>query len=96
MTIVWDGLPSHRSKKMQAFLHGERPWLRVERLPGLAHELDLVDGIWGNAKRRELANLCAGDVAELEQAGDEACAAPVPTRSCAWLSSDRRHCDDEP
>lgn len=71
VTLIWDGLPSHRSKKMQAFLHDQRSWLRVERLPGYAHELNPVEGVWGNVKRKELANLCPDNVEELEQVADE-------------------------
>ena len=33
VTLIWDGLPSHRSKAMQAFIKSQRTWLVVERLP---------------------------------------------------------------
>ena len=32
-TLVWDGLPAHRSKAMAAWLRGQRSWLVVEPLP---------------------------------------------------------------
>lgn len=32
---IWDGLHSHRSKAMKAFLKTQRDWLVVEQLPGL-------------------------------------------------------------
>ena len=35
-TLVWDGLPAHRSHAMAAFLATQRDWLVVERLPGYA------------------------------------------------------------
>jgi transposase len=72
VTLIWDGLPSHRSKKMTAFLNEQRRWLRVERLPGYAHELNPVEGVWGNAKANELANLCPDGVDGLEHAADSA------------------------
>ena len=82
-TLIWDGLPSHRSKVMQAFLHRQRSWLRVERLPGYAHELNPVEGIWGNVKRKELANLCPDNVGELEQVADEGlCRIGADTELC--------------
>ena len=31
-TLIWDGLPSHKSKKMMAFLATQADWLVVERL----------------------------------------------------------------
>jgi transposase len=70
VTLIWDGLPSHRSKKMQAFLQDQRRWLRVERLPGYAHELNPIEGLWGNLKASELANLCPESVEEMERAAD--------------------------
>jgi transposase len=55
-TLCWDGLPSHRSRKMRAFLARQRHWLVVEALPAYAPDLNPVEGLWGNLKGRELAN----------------------------------------
>jgi hypothetical protein len=35
-TLLWDGLPAHRSNKMKAFIATQRDWLVVERLPAYA------------------------------------------------------------
>jgi putative transposase len=35
-TLVWDGLPAHRSHAMRAWLRRQRPWLVVEPLPAYA------------------------------------------------------------
>jgi hypothetical protein len=35
-TLVWDGLPAHRSHVMRAWLGRQRSWLVVEPLPGYA------------------------------------------------------------
>jgi len=59
-TLVWDGLPAHRSKAMAAWLHRQRSWLVVEPLPAYAPELNPVEGLWSSLKGMELANL-AGD-----------------------------------
>lgn len=56
ITLIWDGIPSHRSKAMQAFLKSQRTWLVVERLPGYAPDLNPVEQVWGNLKGSELAN----------------------------------------
>jgi DDE superfamily endonuclease len=56
-TLLWDGLPSHRSSKMLAWIAGQRAWLVVERLPAYAPELNPVEGLWSNLKQVELANL---------------------------------------
>ena len=58
VTLIWDGLPSHRSRRMQTWIVAQRRWLVVERLPGYAPDLNPVEGLWGNLKGTELANLC--------------------------------------
>ena len=56
-TLLWDGLPAHRSKAMAAWLGRQRSWLVVEPLPGYAPELNPVEGLWSSLKGVELANL---------------------------------------
>ena len=65
--LVWDGLPSHKSGTMQAYLRAQGSWLTVERLPGYAPDLNPAELVWGNVKGRELANLCADNLGEVEQ-----------------------------
>ena len=59
-TLLWDGLPAHRSKAMAAWLRRQRSWLVVEPLPGYAPDLNPVEALWSSLKGVELANL-AGD-----------------------------------
>ena len=71
-TLIWDGLPAHRSRKMGAWLGQQRSWLVVERLPAYAPELNLVEGVWSSLKGRELANLVTdtlGDLVDAAHAG---------------------------
>ena len=63
-TLLWDGLPSHRSTAMRAWLNRQRHWLVVERLPAYAPELNPVEGLWSCLKAVELANLCGPTLAE--------------------------------
>jgi transposase len=56
--LLWDGLPSHRSRLMTEFLAEQRHWLDVRRLPAYAPELNPVEGLWSNLKSQELANRC--------------------------------------
>lgn len=65
ITLVWDGLPAHRSLQMQAYLRAQRRWLVVERLPGYAPELNPVESLWQNVKGRELANYCGPSLAAM-------------------------------
>jgi hypothetical protein len=39
-TLLWDGLPAHRSRAMRAWLNTQRSWLVVERLPAYAPDLN--------------------------------------------------------
>jgi putative transposase len=64
VTLLWDGLPSHRSRKMRAYLASQWCWLVVERLPAYAPELNPVGKLWANLKGAELANLCAETLEE--------------------------------
>ena len=66
VVLVWDGLPSHKSTAMQAYLRAQRSWLTVERLPGYAPDLNPAELVWGNVKGGELANLCADNLSEVE------------------------------
>jgi transposase len=56
VTLLWDGLPAHRSKVMHAWLRQQRSWLVVEALPGYAPDLNPVEGLWASLKGVELAN----------------------------------------
>ena len=71
VTLIWDGLTSHRSKKMKAFLKTQRHWLVTERLPPYGHDLNPVEQVWGNLKNRELANLCPDSVEEAAVFADD-------------------------
>jgi transposase len=71
VTLLWDGLASHRSRQMGEFVAGCRSWLRVARLPAYAPELNPVEGLWGNVKGTELANRCPNTI---EEAMHAACA----------------------
>jgi len=62
--LVWDGLPAHKSRIMQAYLQNQRAWLREERLPGYSPDLNPVEMLWGNIKGQELANRCSANLAE--------------------------------
>lgn len=60
--LLWDGLPSHRSRRMKEFLDEQSGWLQVERLPAYAPELNPVEGLWANLKGSELANRCEAEI----------------------------------
>jgi transposase len=53
-TLLWGGLPAHRSRTTRAWLATQRHWLVVERLPAYAPELNPVEGLWSSLKAVEL------------------------------------------
>jgi hypothetical protein len=67
-TLIWDGLPAHKSRLMQEYLRQQRRWLREERLPGYAPDLNPVESLWSNLKGQELANRCAEGLGEADTA----------------------------
>jgi DDE superfamily endonuclease len=66
-TLLWDGLPSHRSTAMREWVRTQRSWLVVERLPAYAPDLNPVEGLWSSLKAVELANLTPPTLAEVIQ-----------------------------
>jgi transposase len=64
VTLIWDGLPAHRSKAMTDFLATQADWLTVERLPAYAPDLNPVEALWSSVKGVELANLCPDTIDE--------------------------------
>lgn len=64
VTLIWDRLPSHKSRQMKAWIATQRHWLVVEQLPGYAHDLNPIEMVWGNVKTVELANLCPDTIDE--------------------------------
>jgi transposase len=89
-TLLWDGLPAHRSKVMRAWLRRQRAWLVVEPLPGYAPDLNPVEALWSNLKGVELANLAADTLKEVTAAAEQGI---QRIRSTHWLAySFLRHC----
>ena len=89
-TLLWDGLPAHRSKMMRAWLRRQRSWLVVEPLPGYAPELNPVEGLWSSLKGVELANLAGDALDEVIAAAERGIQRIRQTHHLAY--SFLRHC----
>lgn len=63
VVLVWDNLNRHTSANMRHRI-AQRDWLRVERLPSYAPDLNPVEGVW-SAMRGGLSNLVPGDIDQL-------------------------------
>ena len=89
-TLVWDGLPAHRSLAMAAWLRRQRSWLVVEPLPAYAPDLNPVEPLWSSLKGVELANLAADTMEEVTAAAERGI---QRIRATHWLPfSFLRHC----
>jgi transposase len=71
MVVLWDGLPAHRSRRMADWITTQRSWLRVERLPAYAPELNPTEQVFGSLKSSELANLCRSSIAEVKTIAED-------------------------
>jgi transposase len=58
LLIVWDGLPTHRSRRVRDFVAQYGRLIQLEYLPAYAPELNPVKYIWGYWKHHELPNVC--------------------------------------
>jgi transposase len=65
LLIVWDRLPSHRSRLVHEFIQAVNGRIAVESLPAYAPELNPVEYIWAYWKQHELPNACPRDWWEL-------------------------------
>jgi len=57
LLLIWDRLPSHRSKLVNDYVKSERVWLRVEHYPPYAPELSPVEFMWSAMKGKDLAHI---------------------------------------
>jgi transposase len=71
VVLIWDGLSSHWSTRMRAYVDSQRDWLQAERLPAYAPELNPVEYLWANLKDVELANLPTTTLAEVADAATQ-------------------------
>ena len=68
LIVVWDGLPSHRSRLMKQYLDAHQRRQTVVQLPSYAPDLNPVEFAWGNIQGKELTNLCCDDLGDMVSA----------------------------
>lgn len=64
--IIWDGAPIHHGNVIDAYVAQAAAWLRIERLPGYAPELNPDEQVGRYIKDVELQNVTAPSLAVLE------------------------------
>lgn len=66
LLVMWNGSPIHRSREVKAFLaNGGALFVRLEKLPAYAPDLNPDEGVWQHLKHVELRNLCCRDLEHL-------------------------------
>ena len=65
--LLWDGLPVHKAKAVQEFIHQNTDWLSVYRFPAYAPELNPQEYQWSSLKRKPLGNYCPPTMSALSQ-----------------------------
>jgi transposase len=68
LLLIWDGLPVHRSKIVSRYLVKQQAWLRIERFPAYAPELNPIEYCWSAMKQKHLGNLRAEGMSSLGRA----------------------------
>lgn len=67
LTVVWDGLPAHRSRLVRDYMASLDGWIQIESLPPCAPEWNPVEYIGAYWKQHELPHVCPKDFWSLHQ-----------------------------
>lgn len=65
LLIVWDGVRTHKSRKVKQWLDEQDGRIAMAFLPPYAPELSPVEAIWAYLKKHEIANLCPANLTEV-------------------------------
>ncbi len=57
LLLFWDGLSAHKAKATIEYLKTQKHWLKVERFPAYAPELNPAEYLWSAMKNKHLCNL---------------------------------------
>jgi transposase len=66
LVVLWDGLAAHHSKVVHAYGQENAAWLAMHRLPAYAPELNPVEYLWSVLKGKDVANMCADTISQIE------------------------------
>jgi len=67
LLIIGDGLTAHRSRRVYENVKSLAWQIQLERLPTHAPQLNPAEYVFGCAKQRVLANLCAATIDEVRR-----------------------------
>jgi transposase len=87
ITLIWDNLPWHKSKAMKAWIATQSGWLRVERLPGYAHDINPIEQVWATSNRSSWPTSARTPSTKPTPRPSPDCSASAPATTCASPSS---------
>jgi len=67
VVILWDNIPTHRSKVVKEFVYKHRKRLFVFFTPPYAPEYNPDEGVWNQIKYNYMANFCPRDEIDLKK-----------------------------
>lgn len=67
LIILWDGLPAHRAKIVQLWIHHNRSWLSVERFPAYDPDHNPAEYVWSACKGKNMAHYLPKNMAALDR-----------------------------
>jgi transposase len=67
VVLLWDRLPAHRGRHVQAFIQSQAHWLAVEYLPPYAPDLNPVEYLWSHMSRTDLAQFVSEDLQDVRR-----------------------------
>ena len=65
LVLLWDGLPAHQARIVQAFIEQSASWLTIYRFPAYAPELNPQEYFWSGVKRTDMGNYCPQSSSQL-------------------------------
>jgi DDE superfamily endonuclease len=77
--LIWDGLPSHRSRRMLDWVANQRDWLSIEPLPGYAPDLNPMSRCGATSNPRSWQTSVPTPLARYRKPPKTACTASAAT-----------------
>jgi hypothetical protein len=65
--LLWDRLPAHRGKQVEAYLERQSSWLTMEYLPPYAPELNPIEYFWSHLSGTDMAQFVGEDLAAVRR-----------------------------
>ena len=72
LTVIWDGLPAHRSRPVREYVDRQQGGIHLERLPAYAPELNPKENLWDEIREKLFKNHALKSMDDVNVKLDEA------------------------